>query len=62
MELEPDHNYRLGVASRLYNALRAQYPDRFITLFDENGVRVAAFNQPDAPSEIVRFTSLFSGA
>jgi hypothetical protein len=49
MEREPDHNYRIGVASRLYNALCAQYPDWFTTLFDENGVRVAAFKQPDAP-------------
>jgi hypothetical protein len=49
MEREPDHKYRLEVASRLYDALCAQYPGRFITLFDENGVRVSTFNQPDAP-------------
>jgi hypothetical protein len=50
MEREPDHNDRLEVAGRLYKELCAQYPNRFITLFDENGVRVSAFNQPDAPA------------
>jgi hypothetical protein len=49
MEREPDHKHRLAVASRLYNALCAQYPDRFITFFDENGARVSGFNQPDTP-------------
>jgi hypothetical protein len=50
MERE-DHKDRLEVAVRLYNELCAQYPKRFITLFDENGVRISAFNQPDAPAE-----------
>jgi hypothetical protein len=44
MAREPDHNDRLEVARHLYDALYAQYPDRFITLFDQNGVRVSAFN------------------
>jgi hypothetical protein len=39
----------LEVAGRLYIALCAQYPGRFITLFDENGVRVSAFNKSDVP-------------
>jgi hypothetical protein len=34
MERE-DHKDRLEVAVRLYNELCAQYPNRFITLFDE---------------------------
>jgi hypothetical protein len=49
MEREPDHD-RLDVAGRLYNELCAQYPHRFITLFDENGLRVSAYNQPDEPA------------
>jgi hypothetical protein len=48
MELKPEHIDRLEVAGRLYKELCARYPGRFITLFDKNGVRVSAFNQPDA--------------
>ena len=49
MKREPDHNGRLEVAGRLYIVLCAQYPRRFIRLFDENGVRVSAFNKSDVP-------------
>jgi hypothetical protein len=44
----------LEVAGRLYIALCAQYPGRFITLFDENGVRVSAFNKSDVPVKNAR--------
>ena len=41
---------RLDVARRLYHALCAQYPDRFIALFDSDGVCVSArSDQPDVP-------------
>ena len=41
---------RLDVARRLYYALCAQYPDRFITLFDADGVCVSArSDRPDVP-------------
>ena len=49
MELKQERNDRFEVAGRLYKELCARYPDRFITLFDENGVRISAFNQ-DAPA------------
>jgi hypothetical protein len=43
---------RLDVARRLYHALCGQYPDRFITLFDADGVCVAAYGgRPEAPVE-----------
>jgi hypothetical protein len=42
---------RLDVARRLYRALCAQYPDRFITLFDADGACVAARSgRPEAPA------------
>ncbi|MGP0087823.1 MAG: hypothetical protein ACLP0B_30030 [Steroidobacteraceae bacterium] len=42
---------RLDVACRLYRALCAQYPDRFITLFDADGACVAARSgRPEAPA------------
>jgi hypothetical protein len=42
---------RLDVARRLYHALCAQYPDRFITLFDADGACVSArSDRPDAPA------------
>ncbi len=42
---------RLDVAGRLYYALCAQYPDRFITLFDVDGAFVAAHSgRPDTPA------------
>jgi len=41
----------LDVARRLYHALCAQYPDRFITLFDADGACVAAHSgRPEAPA------------
>jgi len=49
MKREPENNDWLEVAGRLYIALWAQYPGRFIALFDENGVRVSPFNQSDTP-------------
>jgi len=42
---------RLDVARRLYYALCAQYPDRFITLFDADGACVSARSgRLDAPA------------
>jgi hypothetical protein len=35
----------------MYHALCAQYPDRFITLFDQDGTFVSAHSaRPDAPA------------
>jgi hypothetical protein len=41
MEHELAHDDRIDVAHRLYQALCAQYSDRFITLFDPRGRLVA---------------------
>ena len=41
---------RLDVGRRLYHALCAQYPDRFIALFDAHGACVSAHSgRPDVP-------------
>ncbi len=51
MEQELARDDRLDVAHRLYHALCAQYPDRFITLFDQDGACVSAHSaRPDAPT------------
>jgi hypothetical protein len=50
MEQELARDDRLDVAGRLYHALCAQYPDRFITLFDPDGICVAARCRPEAPA------------
>jgi hypothetical protein len=42
MEQELGRDSRLDVARRMYDALCVQYPDRFITLFDQDGLYVAA--------------------
>jgi hypothetical protein len=42
MEQELVRDDRLDVARCLYHALCAQYPDRFITLFDSDGACVSA--------------------
>ena len=42
---------RLDVARRLYHALCAQYPGRFIWLFDGDGACVSARSgRPEAPA------------
>jgi hypothetical protein len=42
---------RLHLARRLYDALCAQNPNRFITLFDQHGACVSAHSaRPDAPT------------
>ena len=42
---------RLDVGRRLYDALCAQYPDRFIALFDADGACVSARSgRPEAPA------------
>jgi hypothetical protein len=49
MEQELVRDDRLAVAHRLYHALCAQYPDRFITLFGSDGACVSARSgRPDA--------------
>jgi hypothetical protein len=42
MEQKLVRDDRLDVAHRMYEALCAQYPDQFITLFDQDGTCVAA--------------------
>ena len=50
MEQELAHDCRLDLARRLYDALCAQNPNRFITLFDQDGACVSAHSaRPDAP-------------
>ena len=51
MEQELVCDDRLDVAHRLYRALCAQYPDRFIALFDADGACVSARSgRPEAPA------------
>ena len=42
MEQELARDCRLDLARRLYDALCAQNPNRFITLFDQDGACVSA--------------------
>ena len=51
MEQELVRDDRLAVAHRLYHALCAQYPDRFITCLNSDGACVSARSgRPDAPA------------
>ena len=51
MEQELARDCRLDLARRLYDALCAQNPNRFITLFDQDGAYVSAHSaRPDAPT------------
>jgi len=51
MEQELARDSRLALARRLYNALCAQNPNRFITLFDQDGACVSAHSaRPAAPT------------
>jgi hypothetical protein len=50
MEHELAHDDRIDVAHRLYQALCAQYSDRFITLFNPRGRLVARSDVPDRDS------------
>jgi hypothetical protein len=51
MEQEPVRDDRLDIAHRMYHALCTQYPDRFVTLFDQNGTCVSAHSpRPEVPA------------
>jgi hypothetical protein len=43
MEQKIKHDDRLSIARRLYAALCSQYPDRVITLCDEQGRKLARY-------------------